>query len=110
MNESPEQRALTASTVTLLVAVVCLALFMPPLLQKLLSTPLHKVANALVLSGAPLLHWVFMGIAARRMQRSVLGWLGLSLLFPIGGALALILLNWFNAERSQTASSSAHQA
>lgn len=102
MNESPEQRALAASTVALLVALVCLALFVPPLLGKVLDTPLHKVAAAMVMSGAMLLHWVFMGIAARRMQRSVLGWVGLSLLFPIGGALALILLSWFNAERSQT--------
>jgi hypothetical protein len=102
MNESPEQRALAASTVALLVALVSLGLFVPPLLNKVLGTPLHQVANALVLSGAMLLHWVFMGIAARRMQRSVLGWVGLSLLFPIGGALALILLSWFNAERSQT--------
>jgi hypothetical protein len=54
---------------------------------------------ALVLATATLLHWVFLGIAARRLERSVPGWVAMGvLLFPIGGATALILFGWFDEE------------
>ena len=57
------------------------------------------VATGVTLTGALLLHWAFLGIAARRMARSVAGWVSLSvLLFPIGSAVALILLSWFGDE------------
>ncbi len=105
MNESPESRALTASTLALVVALACIALFLPPLVQSTLSTPLRTVATGVVLSGALVLHWVFLGIAARRMARSVAGWVALSvLLFPVGSAVALILLSWFGDESRAPAS------
>ncbi|MCL4699055.1 MAG: hypothetical protein KJ023_18710, partial [Burkholderiaceae bacterium] len=64
-----------------------------------LDAPVAIVANALVLATALLLHWVFLAIAARRLRRSVAGWLALAVvLFPIGGAAALILLGWFSGE------------
>ena len=98
MTESAEHRALSASTVALLVAVGCVALFLPPLSQGTLDSVLRTVATALGLACALLLHWVFLGIAARRMQRSVAGWVGLSVLFPVGSAAALILLSWLGDE------------
>ena len=53
------------------------------------------VATGLAIALAMPLHWVFLGIAARRLGRSVAGWVGLSvLLFPVGSAAALILLAW----------------
>jgi hypothetical protein len=46
-----------------------------------------------------LLHWVFVGIAAHRMARSVALWVGFSaLLFPIGSVAALVLLAWLHDE------------
>lgn len=99
MNETPDQRALTASTLALVVAVGCLALFLPPLLDRTVATPLRATAAGLSLACAVLLHWVFLGIAARRMRRSVAGWVALAVfLFPVGSAAALILLGWLGDE------------
>lgn len=108
MKESPEQRALNASTVALLLALACIALFLPPLAQGTLASPLRIVATALSMACALLLHWVYLGIGARRMARSVAGWVGLSvLLFPVGSAAALILLNGFGDE-SRTPAAAGH--
>lgn len=99
MHETPSQRALTASTLSLVVAVAGAAMFVPPLLERTAASPLRLVATGLVLAGALLLHWVFLALAARRMQRTVAGWVGLSaLLFPVGSAAALILLAWLDGE------------
>lgn len=99
MHETPAQRALTASTIALVVAVACVMAFLPPLAGRTLESVLRIVLTGLVLAGAVLLHWVFLGIAARRLGRSVAGWVALAaLLFPIGGAAALILFNWFGDE------------
>ena len=99
MSETPAQRALTASTVCLVAAAGCVALLLPPLNERVFESVLRIVVIALTLSLALGLHWVFVGIAARRMQRSVTGWVSLAvLLFPIGGAAALILLSWFSSE------------
>lgn len=96
----PEQRALTASTLALVVAVGGVAMFLPPLVKHTLELPLRAVAVGLAMACALLLHWVFLGLAAQRMQRSVAGWVSLSvLLFPVGSATALILLGWFADER-----------
>lgn len=99
MAESPDQRALTASTLALVVAVGCIAAFLPPLLERTIATPLRATAAGLCLACAMLLHWVFLGIAARRMRRSVAGWVALAVfLFPVGSAAALILLSWLGDE------------
>jgi ACR3 family arsenite efflux pump ArsB len=99
MTETAAQRALTAATVSLAVAVVCIAMFLPPLAEGTMSSVLRIVATAAVLAVAVPLHWVYTGICARRMGRSVVGWTSLSvLLFPIGSAAALILLGWLGEE------------
>jgi hypothetical protein len=98
-DERADERALSASTVSLLVAVGCIALFLPPLVDNTVATPWRPAAVGLTLATALLLHWVFLAMAARRMGRSVAGWVALSvLLFPVGSAAALILLNFFSEE------------
>jgi uncharacterized membrane protein len=100
--ESPAQRALAASTLALVAAVAATLLFLPPFFQRYLSGVVYIVGNALVLATALLLHWVFLGIAARRMRRSVAGWVSLAvLLYPVGSAAALILLTWFGDEAAK---------
>jgi protein-S-isoprenylcysteine O-methyltransferase Ste14 len=99
MNESPEQRALAASTVALLLALAAVAMFLPPLRDTLIDSPLRATVVGLTLACALLLHWVFLAIGARRMARSVAGWVSLSvLLCPVGSVAALVLLNWFSDE------------
>jgi hypothetical protein len=104
MNETPAQRALTASTAALVAAAACVAMFLPPLLSQTLGSVLRTVIVALALATGLVLHWVFLAIAARLLGRSVGGWLSLSvLLFPVGSAAALILLGWFREEAEPAA-------
>jgi hypothetical protein len=105
MSETPAQRALTASTVALVVGVAGVAMFLPPLHEHTTASVLRTVLVAAAMAVSIPLHWVFLAIAARRMKRSVTGWLLLAvLLFPIGGAAALILLSWFSGEGDLAAS------
>ena len=95
MSARTAQRALIDATLALVAALAGIAMFLPPLLQATTGSLLRSVAAGLLIALAMLLHWVFLGIAARRLHRSVAGWVGLSvLLFPVGGAAALILLAW----------------
>jgi quinol-cytochrome oxidoreductase complex cytochrome b subunit len=106
MSDSTEQRSLNASIVALVVAVAGVAMFLPPWVERTVSSPLRTVATALVLAVALLLHWVYLGQAAQRRGRSPLGWVAMSLLlFPVGSAAALILMADFDAEarKPQTA-------
>lgn len=110
MPETPAQRALAASTVALLVALACIGLLLPPLVELTVASAPRVAAVALVLACALCLHWTFLGLGARRMARSAAGWVGLAvLLFPIGSALALILLHWFSDEGAALAPA-AHRA
>jgi hypothetical protein len=100
MSETPAQNALAAATVALVVACACVAFFLPPMLDRTLQTVTRTVLAGVVLVTAQLLHWAFLGIAARRSERSVAGWVALSvLLFPIGSVMALILLAWLGEDR-----------
>lgn len=94
------QRALIDATLALLAALAGIAAFLPPLVQATTATVLGSVGAGLLIALALLLHWVFLGIAARRLHRSVAGWVGLSVgLCPIGSGAALILLAWLAAEQ-----------
>ncbi len=104
MAETPAQRAIGASTASLVVALGCIAMFLPPMVAATTASVLRSVFFGVALAAALLLHWVFVAIAARRLGRSVPGWLGLSvLLFPVGSAAALILLAWFREEAEASA-------
>ena len=100
MSESTAQKAYGASTVSLLLALVCLALFLPPLLHQTTASVPRTVLTGLVLATSLLLHWAFLGVGVRRDRRSLGFWVGgmAVLLFPIGGAAALVLLSWFGSE------------
>ena len=95
MTARTAQRALIDATLALVAALAGIAMFLPPLLQATTGSLLRTVVAGLLIALAMLLHWVFLGLAAQRLHRSVAGWVGLSvLLFPVGGAAALILLAW----------------
>ena len=100
MAHKSAQRALFDSTLALLAAIAVIAMFLPPMVQATTASLPRTLATALAIALAMLLHWVFLGLAARRLGRSVAGWVGLSvLLFPVGSAAALILLAWGLTER-----------
>jgi len=85
--------ALADSALALLVGCVAIAMFLPPLgAATAVSWPRMLAAGLTIVLALPL-HWVFLGIAARRLGTPARGWVGLSvLLFPVGSAAALILL------------------
>ena len=96
MPETRAQTAFAASTLALILALVCLAQFLPPFAAQTLASTARTVLAALALGAAVLAHWVCLGVAARRAGHSVGFWVGgmAVLLFPLGGAAALVLLAW----------------
>jgi hypothetical protein len=99
MSNKPAQRALFDSLLAWLAGCAAIAMFLPPLVQATTASLPRTIGTGLVIALAVPLHWVYLGIAARRMHRSVSGWVGLSvLLFPVGSAAALILLAGLLAE------------
>ncbi len=93
MSENPTRQAITTSAVALAAAVACIAAFLPPLVSHTTASVMRVVLLGSVLSLAMVLHWFYLGRAAARLGRSVLGWVALAvLLFPIGGAAALLVL------------------
>ena len=102
MRPTTAHRALIDATLALLAGLACIAMFLPPWVHATTDSVLRTVGAGLLIAVALPLHWVFLGIAARRMQRSVAGWVGLAvLLFPVGGAAALILLAWLLVEQGR---------
>jgi hypothetical protein len=99
MTEASAQRAIVASALALALACAAIAAFLPPMLEATLTSIPRTALLGCTLAVGIGLHWAFLGIAAHRLQRSVPGWLAWGLLFPIGGAAALILLGFFSDER-----------
>jgi hypothetical protein len=89
-------QALRASGVALLAG--CAAGAMIVLSQGArVAEPQHGLWSVLLAVGL-LAHWAGVGIAARRLDRPVLGWVGLAVcLTPLGGAAALSLLGLMSA-------------
>lgn len=99
MRDRPVLSALAVSTLALLVCMASGAALLPPLVDVAARSTLHATSFGATLVLAMAVHWIFLAIAARRMQRSIAGWVSLSvLLFPIGSAAALVLLNWLDHE------------
>lgn len=98
--ETPAQRALASSAVSLLVAGASLAMFLPPLVARTVESPWRVVLFGVALGAGLLLHWVYLALAARAGGRSVIGWVALSvLLCPLGSLAALVLLGWLRDEQ-----------
>jgi hypothetical protein len=109
INPKSARRALADSTLALVAACAAIAMFLPPMVSSTVASVPRTVAVALVIALALPLHWVLLGIAARRMGRSVARWVGGAvLLFPVGGAAALILLSWLLDEEPRGLPAASH--
>jgi hypothetical protein len=103
------RRALADSALALVAACAAIAMFLPPMVTTTVASVPRTVALGLVIALAMPLHWVLLGIAAKRMDRPVAGWVaGAVLLFPVGGAAALILLAWLIDESGQPLPATSH--
>jgi hypothetical protein len=101
MINKPARRALADSALALVAACAAITMFLPPMVTDTIASVPRIVGLGLVIALALPLHWVLLGIGARRMGRPVAGWVALSVLFPVGGAAALILLSWLLHEEPQ---------
>lgn len=109
MNLKSARHALTDSALALVAACAAISMFLPPMVDATTASVPRIVGLGLVIALALPLHWVFLGMAARRMQRSVAGWVACSvLLFPVGSAAALILLGWLLHEEPQGLPAASH--
>ncbi|GAB4042027.1 MAG: hypothetical protein Fur0014_13910 [Rubrivivax sp.] len=107
-DQTSAQKAIGASALALVVAFASIVAFLPPMVEATVQSVPRTVLLGLAIATGVLLHWVFVGIAAHRLERSVPGWVALSvLLFPIGGIAALILLGFFGEEAARGPATSA---
>jgi len=109
MTQKTAKRALADSAMALAAGCAAIAMFLPPMLESTLSSVLRIVALGVAIAVALPLHWTFLGMAAHRMGRSVTGWVACAvLLFPVGGAAALLLLGWLAHEEPQGLPAASH--
>lgn len=107
MFDNRSQNAISAAAISLFVFVACVACFMPPLNKYALQSTSLVALLGITIAVSMLLHFVFIGIAAQRLGRSVAMWVVLSvLLFPIGSIVGLILFEWFSDENRTTPTTS----
>ena len=102
MQVSRARQPIVAATVSLLAFGASVAAFLPPLNQQTLASVPLTVALGLTLAASFILHFIFVGLAAHRLGRSVFGWVVLALIgFPIASIVGLILFEWFSEEQSR---------
>ncbi|MCK6432646.1 MAG: hypothetical protein HUU30_11030 [Burkholderiaceae bacterium] len=87
------RHSLADSAIALAFACAGIAMFMPPMVHTTVESLPRIIASGLVIAVAVPLHWVWLVAAVRAMGRRVAAPLAAAVvLFPVGGALALVLL------------------
>ena len=102
MQVARAQQPIAAAAVTLVVWVICVAAFLPPLNTHIMdSVPLMIVAG-LGIAVSLVLHLIFIGMAAKRLGRSVVLWVIVALCFlPVASIVGLILFEWFSEQEKE---------
>jgi heme/copper-type cytochrome/quinol oxidase subunit 4 len=102
MQVARAQQPIAAAAVTLVVWVICVAAFLPPLNTHITdSVPLVIIAG-LGIAVSLVLHLIFIGMAARRLGRSAVLWVIVALCFlPIASIVGLILFEWFSEQEKE---------
>lgn len=99
------QQPIAAAAVTLVLWILGVASFLPPLFERYTShSVLLMIGAGMGIFVCMVLHLTFIGIAARRLGRSPLLWVILTLCtLPVGSIIGLILFEWFTEEQKQAA-------
>ena len=101
MSNQPAARALTAAVVTLLAFGACLYMFLPPMVNETTASIPKTVFIGIAMMSSIVLHLLFVGIAAHRLQRRPWLWVLVALVgFPISSIVGLVLLAFFDDERA----------
>ncbi|TFW30944.1 hypothetical protein [Duganella callida] len=104
MQVARAQQPIAAAAVTLVLWILCVAAFLPPLLQHTLGSLLLTIAAGIGIAICLVLHLIFIGIAASRLGRSPVLWVVIGLMFmPIASIIGLIMFEWFSDQEKQAA-------
>ena len=101
MKQSPLTQAVASAAISLVVFAICVGAFLPPFVERTVSSVPLTIAAGLAIAVAFALHVAFVGIAAHRAHRSAILWSALAVLvFPVGSIVGLILFEWFSTQPS----------
>ncbi len=103
MQVARAQQPIAAAAVTLVVWVLCIASFLPPLNKYTTDSVLLMTLAGIGIAVSAILHLIFVGLAAKRLGRSPALWVAIALCgFPITSIVGLILFEWFSDEQNQS--------
>ena len=110
VQQSSITQAVGSAAVSLVVFVASVAAFVPPFVDRTVSSVPLTIALGIAIAVSFVLHVAFVGIAAHRAGRSAVLWALLAvLLFPVGSIVGLILFEWFSAQGTTAAQSATAQ-
>lgn len=107
---SDVREPVAAAAVSAAVAAGFIALFIPPLSERVVRSPLMATLFGLGIAAALVLYLIYVGIAAHRLNRSTVGWPLLFLAgFPIAPIVGFVLYEWYR-KQEETQQGSAPRA
>ncbi|NYE61072.1 CBS domain containing-hemolysin-like protein [Duganella sp. 1224] len=96
------QQPIAAAAVTLILWILSVAAFLPPLFKYTSQSVLLIIAAGMAIFICLVLHLIFIGMAAKSLGRSPALWVGVSLIFmPLASIIGLILFEWFSEQAKQ---------
>jgi hypothetical protein len=96
------QQPIAAAAVTLVLWILGVAAFLPPLIHYTTQSVLLMIAAGIGIFVCLVLHLFFVGMAAKRLGRSPVVWVLVSLCFmPIASIICLIIFEWFSEQEKQ---------
>ena len=107
MLDQRARNAVSASAVTLVLTAVSGAFFLQPLHRYISHSTAMIALIGLLCCISMVMHFFFVGLAARRLGRNAALWVVLAILFfPITSIVGLVLLEWFSDEKAESTTAS----
>ncbi len=89
------KESVSAASIALIFWCACVALFIPPLNKHLPESTILLVLLGLAIASSLIIHLIFIGIAARQLERSVCLWVLLALVtMPLGPIIGIVVYEW----------------
>jgi hypothetical protein len=103
MQVARAQQPIAAAAVTLVLWIFGVASFLPPMVKYTTQSVLLMIAAGMAIFVCLVLHLFFIAMAAKRLDRSPVLWVIISLCFmPVASIIGLILFEWFSEQEKQT--------
>jgi hypothetical protein len=102
MQVARAQQPIAAAAVTLVLWVLGVAAFLPPLFKYTGQSVLLMIVAGMAIFICLVLHLFFIGMAAKRLGRSPVMWVIIAMCFmPVASIIGLILFEWFSEQEKQ---------